>query len=104
MPQHWIKKQSNWEVCEKKCYICNSNVSLHYQGTRTFRQKNSLKLQIKNKVFPLKKFIREFQIKGFEELLKEFEKSKDIIISNNKSVMKTIYDHDDVPNIELLRI
>ncbi len=104
MPSHWVKEQNIWALCEKRCYICCSDVTLHYSNIRTIRQKNSLRLQLDNKVNPIKKFIPEFQIKGFEELLKDFEKTDEDIIDNNKSVMKTIYDHEDVPDIVSLRI
>lgn len=75
MQEHWIKNiEEKWIICYDDCVICKSNVNLSYHGIRTLRKNNSLKLEIFNKVYPLKKFIPEFQCNQYKELVESLER------------------------------
>lgn len=75
MQEHWIKNiEENWQICYDDCVICKSDVNLSHCGVKTLRTNNSLKLEIFNKVYPLKKFIPEFQCEQFKELVENLQR------------------------------
>jgi hypothetical protein len=75
MQEHWIKNiEEKWVICYDDCVICKSNVNLSYNGIRTLRTNNSLKLEIFNKVYPQKNFIPEFQCEEYKQLVERLER------------------------------
>jgi hypothetical protein len=76
MPQHWLKKNSKWVVCDKNCDVCKCNLESWYapQAPRKVL-KHMLNISIVNKNTKNEKFVPEYSCIGFKELLEPNEVS-----------------------------